>query len=100
MANKDRMGTNPFEKTINKLASGEKKETSKKPAVKVSKENTKPQKANTAKAGLPEGFTRATIIVSEEALRKVKTISSITGSPIKDIVSNGIDREIKAYEKN
>lgn len=53
----------------------------------------------TSQIGTKEKETRATFIVNEEQLDKVKAVAKLSGSQIKEVVAEALDRFIKAYEK-
>ena len=53
----------------------------------------------TSQEGLPEGYTRATIIVEEDSLTKVKVIATIEGLRLKDIVSTILNEYVERYER-
>ena len=49
--------------------------------------------------GTPEGETRATFIVTESSLDKLKALAYWERLRIKDVAQEAIDNYIKAYEK-
>ena len=63
------------------------------------KEVKKIKEVSSVQKGLKIGETRATFIVKEEALEKIKAIAYWDRQNIKDIVQLAIDAYIKEYEK-
>lgn len=53
----------------------------------------------TSKKGTKENETRATFIVNEEILEKVKAISKLEGAKIKDVIGEALTRFVETYEK-
>ena len=53
----------------------------------------------TSQIGTKENETRATFIVREDTLEKLKAISKLEGAKIKDVVGEAFNRFIKDYEK-
>lgn len=49
--------------------------------------------------GLPEGLTRATIIVNEDSLKKVKVIATLQDKKLKDIMTELLDKYVEKYER-
>ncbi len=56
--------------------------------------------ANTAKTGLKVGETRATFIVKEDSLEKIKSIAYWDRLNIKDVIQSAIDNYIAQYEQS
>lgn len=54
---------------------------------------------NSAQEGTKEGDTRATFIVKEELLNKVKAIAYWERSRIMDVVNRALEEEVKRYEQ-
>lgn len=66
-----------------------------KPRVRPTREVTKPRvsptAASTSSRGLPEGWTRATFIVRQDLVRKVKRAAYWDRRQIKDLVTEALD---------
>ena len=66
---------------------------------KKSKEETKPKEevkprrelTKSSQSGLPEGWTRATFIVKEETLEKIKDLAFTERKDIKTVISEALD---------
>lgn len=54
---------------------------------------------NKSQSGLPEGYTRATIITHEATLSKIKAIAYWERLLIKEVIDEALESYVKAYEK-
>lgn len=57
------------------------------------------QVTRSAQDGVQEGFCRATFLVSEDQLEKIKAVAYWEREAIKDVVFRAFENEIKRYEK-
>lgn len=63
------------------------------------KDPTKRQPTKTSQEGTKNTETRATFIVNEDDLEKLKAIARLEGFLIKDVIGEAFSRFITAYEK-
>lgn len=90
MSSNKRLGTDPLAwiKNSKETEEEEKVNTSQTSLITPSKKN---ESTNTSKKGLAEGLTRATFIIKEELLEKIKQHSYWERKSIKDIIEDMIE---------
>jgi hypothetical protein len=84
---------------FNAVTGGSKKEKEQKRRVGRPKDPNKRTPTKTSQEGTKNTETRATFIVNEEKLEKLKTIAKVERILIKTIVDQSFDLLINAYEK-
>ena len=97
-----RMGKNPLAKnkeSLNWMASTDNHEEKETEAVKIGRpKSIKRQISKSSQEGLLTGWTRATFIVNEDHLSKLKAIAYWDRKSIKDVLNNDLDAYFKGKD--
>lgn len=85
MTKKRRLGSDPLEELIQDTRAG----------VPEKKPPEAEEKSKTTREGLPGGWTRATFIVREELLEKIKDLAYWERLQIKEVVNDALENHVK-----
>jgi hypothetical protein len=85
---KQRLGTDPLN-WINSTTGGQQKTRTGRPAA------SKREITKSSQSGLPEGWTRATFIVKEDTLKKIKDLAYTERKQLKIVINEALEGFIK-----